>query len=85
MFPVTVADVQGLSYYADRTTSHRPDMDTHCLAQARQELVQNGLIAYKKPLYQVLSLDTHDSAPTREKAPLQPLGQILKLIAEDAT
>jgi len=84
LFLVTVADAQGLSYYADQTISQRLDMDAHCLAQARQELVRNGLIAYKKPLYQVLSLDAHNSTPRRENAQLQTLGQILKQIAEDA-
>lgn len=85
LFLITVADAQGLSYYADRTISQRLDMDAHGLVQARKQLLQIGLIAYKKPLYQVLSLDASDHTPRRQNAQFQSLGQILKQMAEKAT
>jgi hypothetical protein len=56
LFVLTVADVQGLSYYSDAAISRHLKMDLVQLAAARQQLLQADLIAYRKPLYQVLSL-----------------------------
>ena len=56
LFLVTVADVQGLSYYSDRAIGRHLKMDSVQLSAARQQLVQVDLIAYQKPLYQVLAL-----------------------------
>jgi hypothetical protein len=84
LFLVTVSDAQGMSYYADRTVSQRLDMDVHLLEQARKDLVHIGLIAYKKPLYQVLSLDAYNISPKRENGQLQSIGQIFKQIAQGA-
>ena len=56
LFLVTVADVQGLSYYSDGTIGRHLKMDTVQLSAARQQLVQADLITYQKPLYQVLAL-----------------------------
>lgn len=58
LFLVTVADARGLSYYSDRVISQRLDMDANTLTQTRKELIRIGLIAYQKPLYQVLAMDT---------------------------
>ncbi len=55
---VTVADAEGLSYYSDSTAGRLLDMSESTLATARRDLCRAGLIAYRKPLYQVLSLDT---------------------------
>jgi hypothetical protein len=60
LFLVTVADGHGLSYYSDQTISRLLPPDVASLAGARQELIAAGLIAYQRPLYQVLALD----APT---------------------
>lgn len=54
---VTVGDGEGLSYYSDRTVSKLISLDTATLTALRRELVEAGLIAYRKPLYQVLNLD----------------------------
>lgn len=59
---VTVADAEGLSYYSDRTAAALLSLQPAALAAARRELVAAGLIAYRKPLYQVLSLDPLDRA-----------------------
>ena len=85
LFLVTVADAQGLSYYSDRVISERLDMDANTLAQARQELIRIGLIAYQKPLYQVLALDTPTKATNRYPGQLQSLAQIFKQIGEGAS
>lgn len=57
LFLVTVADAQGLSYYADLSVCRRLSMAEGDLHQTRQELLRHGLIAYQKPLYQVLALN----------------------------
>lgn len=53
---LTVADVQGLSYYSDATLCRHLQMEAAQLSAARQQLVQADLLAYDKPLYQVLAL-----------------------------
>jgi len=54
---VTVADAQGLSYYADPSLCQRLSLTNTELHQARQALITRGLVAYQRPLYQVLALD----------------------------
>ena len=74
LFLVTVADGQGLSYYADTTIGKLLPLDGAALTRARQELVRARLIAYEKPLYQVLSLDK----PAPRSGQVESLGQILR-------
>jgi hypothetical protein len=57
LFLITVADCQGLSYYADTSLCERLAMDAVTLASARACLLKLRLVAYKRPLYQVLALD----------------------------
>jgi hypothetical protein len=57
LFLVTVADGSGLSYYSDQGICQLLPLDGAALAAARRELLAAGLIAYQKPLYQVLALD----------------------------
>jgi hypothetical protein len=57
LFLVTVSDVQGLSYYSDASICRRLKLDLLQLSAARAQLETAGLIAFEKPLYQVLSLD----------------------------
>jgi hypothetical protein len=57
LFLVTVADARGLSYYADASLCQRLSLTGAALHQARQALIQRGLVAYQRPLYQVLALD----------------------------
>jgi hypothetical protein len=57
LFLVTVGDARGLSYYADDTIMKHLSMDDITLEGARQNLIRIGLIAWQKPLYQVLALD----------------------------
>ena len=83
LFLVTVADGQGLSYYSDPTICRLLPLalDGPALARARQELIAAGLIAYQRPLYQVLALDSPapglTGPPSRFGGPLS-LGQILR-------
>jgi len=83
LFLVTVSDVQGLSYYSDAAIGRRLKMDPLQLAAARQQLVQAHLIAYQKPLYQVLALDWPESlAPQERSGGAQSAGQILRRVLE---
>ena len=92
LFLVTVADGQGLSYYADATLCRllplrqaragqtpdepaldkpaldkpaldKPALDEQTLARARRELIDNRLIAWQRPLYQVLALGPPPPSP----------------------
>ncbi len=78
LFLVTVGDARGMSYHADAFIMRRLSMDPSSLKQARGNLVHVGLIAWKRPLYQVLSLDEEKVAESEPLA--QPLG--LKQILE---
>ena len=69
LFLVTVADAQGLSYYADRTLSQRLSMSRAQLGQARQTLITHHLLAYRRPLYQVLALETRAPAKAPDLEP----------------
>jgi hypothetical protein len=64
LFLLTVADAQGLSYYAEPTLRQRLSMSQATLHQARQELIARQLVAYRRPLYQVLALGSHDTRVT---------------------
>jgi hypothetical protein len=57
LFLTSVGDGQGLSYYSDASLMRRLNLDQVQLGASRQQLIQAGLIAYEKPLYQVLSLE----------------------------
>ena len=57
LFLVTVSDARGLSYYGDQSLTKRLGMSNLELLEARNSLVQQRLIAWEKPLYQVLALD----------------------------
>lgn len=68
LFLVTVADSQGLSYYSDGSLMKRLSMDAATLQEARNNLVTLGLVAYEKPLYQVLHLPEDPCASFRAQA-----------------
>lgn len=53
---VTVADAQGLSYYSDEKAAGLLSLSGSDLREARRQLVQADLMAYERPVYQVLSL-----------------------------
>ncbi|VVB62664.1 Uncharacterised protein [uncultured archaeon] len=70
LFLVTVADAQGLSYYSDASITARLSMDLTTLVEARRNLIAASLIAYQKPLYQVLSLEPNSEQPA-QRTPLE--------------
>ena len=69
---VTVADAQGLSYYGDARTCRLLGLTPDRLERARRDLIDIGLIAYQRPLYQVLALD-RPSPPGAREPGVQPL------------
>lgn len=88
LFLVTVSDVEGLSFYSDQTLGRRLRLAPEELAAARTELQQADLIAYQKPLYQVLSLDRSPAGSGLANPPRsgqsRSTAEILKRILEGA-
>jgi len=87
LFLITVADAQGLSYYCDTSIMQRLNMDEKGLNQARMDLVRIGLIAYQKPICQVLALNTSPTPPAPKRtASAQPqlIGHIFKQILKES-
>ena len=87
LFLITVADARGLSYYSDSTLSKSLGMDHVALGRARHELIQLELIAWKKPIYQVLPIKktlqvSSKKTPGQPKDQLLSIGEIFKQIAE---
>lgn len=80
---VTAGDAMGLSYYSDASIMKRLSMDPATLAGARENLIRIGLIAWRKPLYQVLSLEAPHTDGPRQAKPLS-LAEILKKAAGGA-
>ena len=79
LFLVTVADNEGLSYYSDSTISKMIlSLNGHALLAARHELVDAQLIAYQKPLYQVLALDVTTIEPRQALKQPASIGELLK-------
>ena len=82
---VTVADAQGLSYYSEATLSRLLKLDPLQLGQARQQLAAADLIAYRKPLYQVLALPAAGSAtvpPGTRQGQALSVGDLLRRALE---
>jgi len=82
LFLVTVSDAQGLSYYSEAALCRRLNLLIPELVVARTALQQANLIAYQKPLYQVLSLEEpsagNPSAPAQRSGQVQSVAQILR-------
>lgn len=64
LFWVTVADAQGLSYYADESVARHLGITPAAVQAGRLELIKNGLLVYAAPLVQVLSLERLVKAPS---------------------
>jgi len=56
LFLVCVGDAEGLSYYGDKTIGQHLNLESAALERARRQLLAADLIAFAKPLYQVLDL-----------------------------
>ncbi len=55
LFLVMVGDSQGLSYYSDKSICKSLSLRMSELTECRKELIKVDILAYEKPMYQVLS------------------------------
>ena len=90
LFLVTVSDAEGLSYYSDASVGRHLNMNPPLISHARAQLCSAGLVAYRKPMYQVLSLEkpvpppndgieSYDTVqPHRGESELVSIGDILR-------
>jgi len=72
LFLVAVSDRQGLSFYHDDRICSLLKIDLAALGEARQLLIERSLIAWRPPVYQVLSL------PPQPVMPLAPAERLLR-------
>jgi hypothetical protein len=63
LFLVAVSDRQGLSFYHDDRICSLLKIDLAALGEARQLLIERSLIAWRPPVYQVLSLPPQPVMP----------------------
>jgi hypothetical protein len=87
LFLCTVADAEGLSYYSDTSTCALLTCSGSELRAARAELATAGLIAYRCPFYQVLSLEPKAAAapaavPEPRIGDVRSIGEILRAMME---
>ena len=85
LFLVTVGDAKGLSYYGDKSIIKYLSMDQNALDDARANLIRIGLIAWQKPLYQVLALDRPKPTVQAQRSNMDnalSLCDILKMASE---
>jgi hypothetical protein len=57
LFLAVVSDAQGLSYYSDKSIRAHLAMPQDELLAARRALIEEQLLLFQAPLYQLLSLD----------------------------
>jgi len=85
LFLATVADSQGLSYYSDGSVSQWLKVDLARLQANRQQLVSADLLAYRKPLYQLLGLPKPEALTEGPRTgQVHSLGELLRKIAGGA-
>ena len=81
LFLITVSDAEGLSYYSDQAICRRLRIEPTALTAARVHLQKAELLAYQKPLYQVLSLEQASEVALSPASPrtaeVQSISQIL--------
>jgi hypothetical protein len=86
LFLCTVGDARGMSYYSDGAVGGLLEFTAGQLRDARGELMQAGLIAYRRPFYQVLSLEPvapgvvamAPAVPPVRVGGMRPVGDVLR-------
>lgn len=85
-FLSAASDRHGLSFYSDGTTAALLRLSVQAVVQARDELLIRDLVAYERPLTQVLSLPAR---PVRRPAApgqgLSRLGDLFRQVAEPSS
>ena len=84
LFLLTVADAEGLSYYADASIAKRLALDEPRLRNARSRLIDVDLIAFEPPLYQVLEIPRPPASQPGPDTASRPraLAEILRTLGE---
>lgn len=77
-FLAAVADKEGLSYWGDARVGGMLKLPRGEVERAREGLVRHGLLAYERPLYQVLDLAP---PPARREGGPRSLAEILRQLA----
>lgn len=78
-FLVAVGDRQGLSFYHDDRLGRLLKIDLAALGKARRGLIEQSLLAYDPPLYQVLALPPQPQTVTEDLAREKALVQIRRI------
>ena len=84
LFLVVVGDRRGLSYYADQTVCRLLSVTPTELESLRAELEAAGVVLYRRPLYQVLSLALRQAPERREHREAVAVAEVLRRIAAEA-
>jgi hypothetical protein len=85
LFLVTVADAQGLSYYSEAALCRWLKLGPERLAAMRQQLILAGLLAYQRPLYQLLALPKSVALTAEPRSgQVRSVGELLRQIAGGA-
>jgi len=90
LFLCTVADARGVSYYSDSAAGKLLTVSIDRLREARAELVAAGLVAYRAPFHQVLSLEPAAAGPPASAPPprtgeVRSVGDILRAMIREAS
>jgi len=86
LFLVAAGDQRGLSYYSDASACCLLSLCDEELSRLRRELCAAGMIAYRKPLYQVLSLMPPAAARGRDSGAdsTASVAEVLRRLAQGA-
>ena len=79
LFLTSVSDERGLSYYSEASLMRELRLELPSLLRARQQLVHADLLAHKKPLWQLLSLDPA-ADPARPRGEQRSVADILRQV-----
>jgi len=88
LFVITVGNAEGLSWYSDTSVCRWLSFSHEQLLAARRELRQSELIAYRKPVYQVLDLRVVPETATTQDSSQRggstlSIGDVLKKMSGD--
>lgn len=78
LFLCAVSDEQGLSYYSDASLCRELRLDVPTLTGARTQLLRAQLVAYEKPLWQLLSLDP----PLERTGSTRSVAEVLRAVLQ---
>jgi len=72
---ICAGDSQGLSFYSQARLAEILGLEQGALRQARDELIDAQLIAFQKPIFQVLALVAAPTRPSGAVSPRRPAGE----------